>query len=72
MRMNCWESMFIQNFHRKGMLIAEQQPYDHNPLYNCIQETGPRTDNHETELTQSVQDAHQQRSTGTTYTATRK
>jgi len=72
MRMNCWESISIQNFHRKCMLITEQQPYDHNPLYDCIQETGPRTDNHKTEPTQSVQDTHQQRNTGTTYTATRK
>ena len=39
-------------------------------LYDCIQETGPLTDNQETEPTQSVQDADQQRSTGTTYTAT--
>ena len=32
MRMNCCQSMFIKNFHRKGMLIREQQPYDHNPF----------------------------------------
>ena len=31
-RMNCCQSMSIKNFHRKGMLIAEQLPYDHNPF----------------------------------------
>jgi len=40
MRMNSWESMFIQKFHRKGMLIAEQQPYDHNPPTTAYRKQG--------------------------------
>ena len=28
-RMNCWEAMFIQKFHQNGLLIAEQQIYEH-------------------------------------------
>ena len=51
-------------------IALQQHPYDHNHLCDCMQETGPRTDNNETEPTQSVQDAHQQSITGTTYTAT--
>jgi len=29
----------IQEYHRKGKLIAEQQQFEHNPLYYLMQET---------------------------------
>jgi len=37
--MNCWEALFIQEHHRSGTLITEQQLFEHNPLYDLIQET---------------------------------
>jgi len=52
------------------ILMVDSMAPNRNPLYDCIQETGPRTDKNETEPTQSVQDADKQRSTGTTDTAT--
>ena len=42
-RMNCWEALFIQEHHRKGTLITEQQLFEHNPLYDLIQETDTKT-----------------------------
>jgi len=56
MRMNSWETMLIQYYHRKGSLIKEQQPYDHNPLYDCIQETRSQSDNHSTTPSQAALD----------------
>jgi len=41
--MNCWEALFIQEYHRKGILITEQQPFEHNPLYDLTQETDTDT-----------------------------
>jgi len=37
--MNCWETLFIQEYHRKGTIIAEQQLFEYNTLYDLIQET---------------------------------
>jgi len=34
--MNCWESMYIQEYHRKGHLITEQQIPEHNLLFDQI------------------------------------
>ena len=34
--MNCWESMYIQEYHRKGHLITEQQTPEHNLLFDQI------------------------------------
>jgi len=34
LRMNCWEAMYIQKFHQKGILIAEQQVYELKPHYD--------------------------------------
>jgi len=31
--MNCWEALYMQAFHQHGILIAEQQVGDSNPLY---------------------------------------
>ena len=41
--MNCWEALFIQEHHRKGTLIMEQQLFEHNALYDLIQETDKDT-----------------------------
>jgi len=50
------EAMLIQYYHRRGSLIKEQQPYDHNPLYDCIQETRSQSDNNSTTLSQEAPD----------------
>ena len=55
-RMNSWEAMTIQYHHHRESLITEQQPYDHNPLYDCIQESRSQTDNHSTIVTQTATD----------------
>jgi len=34
--MNCWESMYIQEYHRKGHLITEQQTPEHNLHFDQI------------------------------------
>jgi len=39
---NSWEAMYIQEYHRKGMLVTEQQPGDHNVLFDIIQTITPR------------------------------
>ena len=31
--MNCWEQKYIQEYHRLGKLITEQQTYEYNPLF---------------------------------------
>jgi len=43
--MNSWEAMYFQEYHRKGMLVTQQQPDDHNVLFDIIQTITPR-DNH--------------------------
>ena len=35
-RMNCWESLFIQTYHQEGTLITEQQVNEHNPLFELV------------------------------------
>ena len=35
-RMNSWESMFIQTYHQEGTLIMEQQVSEHNPLFELM------------------------------------
>ena len=35
--------LVIQEHHRKGILITEQQLFEHNPLYDFIQETDTDT-----------------------------
>jgi len=37
--MNCWEALYMQAFHQHGILIAEQQVSDSNPLYELINTT---------------------------------
>ena len=37
--MNCWEALYMQAFHQHGILIAEQQVSDSNPLYELINAT---------------------------------
>jgi len=39
--MNCWESMYIQEYHRKGHLITEQQVPEHNLIFDLITTTVP-------------------------------
>jgi len=41
--MNCWEALYMQEFHQHGILIAEQQVSDSNPLYELINATKHRT-----------------------------
>jgi len=36
-QMNSWEAMIIQLHHHRKTLITEQQPYEHNILYDCMQ-----------------------------------
>ena len=36
--MNCWEQKYIQEYHRSGKLITEQQTYEYNPLFAIAQE----------------------------------
>ena len=55
-RMNSWEAMMIQYHQHREPRITEQQPYDHNPVYYCIQESRYQTDNHSTVVTQSATD----------------
>jgi len=37
--MNCWQTLYMQAFHQHGILIAEQQVSDSNPLYELINAT---------------------------------
>ena len=39
--MNCWESMYIQEHHRKGHLVTEQQVPEHNLIFDLITTTVP-------------------------------
>jgi len=39
--MNCWESLYIQEYHRKGYLITEQQRPEDNLLFDHIRTTLP-------------------------------
>jgi len=55
-RMNSWEAMMIQYHHHRESLITEQQPYDHNPLYICIQESRSQTDYRSTIATRPATD----------------
>ena len=36
--MNCWEQKFIQEYHRSGKLITEQQTCEYNPLFAIAEE----------------------------------
>ena len=36
--MNCWEQKYIQEYHRLGKFITEQQTYEYNPLFAIAQE----------------------------------
>jgi len=37
--MNCWESLYIQEYHRKGYLITEQLKHEHNILFDHVSTT---------------------------------
>ena len=39
--MNCWESLYIQEYHKKCYLITEQQRPEHNLLFDHIRITLP-------------------------------
>ena len=58
-RMNCWEAMFIQRYHRRGELITEQQLYENNPLFELIHETDTETSNTVTVQNKSSQQTRQ-------------
>jgi len=60
-RMNCWEAMFIQRYHRRGELIMEQKLYENNPLFELIHEIDMETSNTVTVQNQFPQQIHQQR-----------
>ena len=45
--MNCWESMYIQEYHRKGHLITEQQLPEHNLIFDLITTTIPNKETSE-------------------------
>ena len=38
--------MYIQEYHQKGSLIREQQPMEHNILFDRIHDTAPTYDDH--------------------------
>ena len=42
-RMNNWEAMIIHHHYHSESLITEQQTYDHNPLYDCMQASRSQT-----------------------------
>jgi len=44
--MNSWESMYIQEYKRKDLLVSEQKPFEHNSLFDIIQTTTPPHDNY--------------------------
>jgi len=44
---NCWESMYIQEYHRKGHLITEQQILEHNLIFDLITTTVPNKETSE-------------------------
>ena len=44
--MNCWEAMYIQEYHKRGLLVTEQQPFEHNILFEYTQAITPPGDNH--------------------------
>jgi hypothetical protein len=62
-RMNCWEALFVQEHHRRGTIITEQQLFEHNPLYDLIQETytDANTDSDSSVQNQTGQGIHHQR-----------
>jgi len=39
--MNCCESLYIQEYHRKGYLITEQLKHEHNILFDHVSTTLP-------------------------------
>ena len=53
--MNCRESLYIQEYHRKGYLITEQLKHEHNILFDQVSTTLP-TKYSDTALT--VEDEH--------------
>jgi len=64
--MNRCEAMYIQKFHREGILIAEQQVYELNPLYDCIYDTRLLHRNQPTVPSTTAQDTYQQENTDIT------
>jgi hypothetical protein len=36
--MNCLEQKYVEEYHRSGMLIMEQQTYEYNTLFAIAQE----------------------------------
>ena len=59
--MNCWEAMFIQEYHRRGELTTEHQLYENNPLFEIIHEIDTKTSNTVKVLYRSSQQTRQQR-----------
>jgi hypothetical protein len=43
-KMNCWESLLIYAFQKRGILIEEQKVHDFNPLYALANVTGQYQD----------------------------
>jgi len=44
--MNCLEAMYIQEYHKRSLLVTEQQPFEHNILFEHTQAITPPDDNH--------------------------
>ena len=53
--MNCWEIMYIQEYHQKSSLITEQQPMEHNIHFDCIHDAAWTYDNHGITTSQPAQ-----------------
>jgi len=65
-QMNCWETMYMQQLYQREILIAEQQVYELNPLYNCIYDTRPPLHNLITVSDITARNTHLQEDTGIT------
>jgi len=44
--MKFWEAIYIQEYHKISLLVTEQQPFEHNTIFDCTQATTPPYDNH--------------------------
>jgi hypothetical protein len=58
--------MYIQKFHQKGILIAEQQVYELKPHYDWMYDRRLLPHNQSTVPSTTAQDTHQQENIHTT------
>ena len=39
--MNCWESLYLQGYHKKGYQVTEHLKHEHNKLFDHVSTTLP-------------------------------